>query len=195
MKAFNGGKIMWKKIVVLMIVLVSIPAVWFLKRQTTINEGNTLEGTTAVAQDSMFELVATGDFKLEDVVGKGYPVIINFSATWCGPCQKMKPIYAEANVDYQGKAILKTIDVDDPSMQEIVRAAGVSAIPHQIFFYPDGTTPTKEKSPKLFEYYGVVEMFNRREFSTKVSRTGAMDRKTLDGIIAELNAYPMSEEK
>lgn len=186
---------MWKKIVVLMIVLVSIPAVWFLKRQTTINEGNTLEGTTAVAQDPMFELVATGDFKLEDVVGKGYPVIINFSATWCGPCQKMKPIYAEANVDYQGKAILKTIDVDDESMREIVEAAGVSAIPHQIFFYPDGTIPTKEKSPKLFEDYGVDEMFNRRDFSTKVSRTGAMDRKTLDGIIAELNAYPMSEEK
>lgn len=189
------SKIMIKKIVALLVVFASITTVWAIKNFRIESTEVMSSSNGSETKDPMFELVAKGDFKLEDVVGKGYPVIINFSAKWCGPCQKMKPIYAEANVDYQGKAILKTIDVDDPSMQEIVRAAGVSAIPHQIFFYPDGTTPTKEKSPKLFEDYGVVEKFNRRDFSSKVSRTGPMDRKTLDGIIAELNAYPMSEEK
>lgn len=178
-------KMVMKKIIALIIVFASITAVWAIKNSTSQAAPTT---EAPAAQDPMFELVATGDFKLEDVVGKGYPVIINFSATWCGPCQKMKPIYAEANKDYQGKAILKTIDVDDESMKEIVAAAGVAAIPHQIFFYPDGTIPTKEASPKLFNELGLNEKFNKRTFSNQISRTGAMDRKTLDEIISELNA-------
>lgn len=183
-----GRKIMIKKIVALLIVFTSITTVWAIKNSTSEPKETVSSSKSSETNDPMFELVATGDFKLDDVVGKGYPVIINFSATWCGPCQKMKPIYAEANKDYQGKAILKTIDVDDDSMKEIVAAAGVAAIPHQIFFYPDGTTPTKEASPKLFNELGLNEKFNKRTFSNQISRTGAMDRKTLDEIISELNA-------
>ena len=185
-----GRKIMIKKIVALLIVFTSITTVWAIKNSTSEPKEPASSSKSSETNDPMFELVATGDFKLEDVVGKGYPVIINFSATWCGPCQRMKPMYKEANKAYNGKAILKTIDVDDKSMKEIVAEAGVTGIPHQIFFYPDGTTPTLEKSPKLFNEFGVNEKFNKRTFSTQVSRTGAMDRETLDGIIKELTTPP-----
>lgn len=187
-------KIIMKKIIALIIVFASITTVWAVKNASTQSQEGPKPVNPAV-NDPMFELVATGDFKLDDVVGKGYPVIVNFSATWCGPCKKMKPIFKEANEDYKGKAILKTIDVDDASMKEIVAAAGVTAIPHQIFFYPDGTTPSKEKSPKLFNELGVREKFNKRTFSSQVSRTGAMDRDTIDEIIKELKANNTSATK
>ena len=174
-----------KKIIALIIVFASITPVWAIKNSTSQTAPTT---EASAAQDPMFELVATGDFKLEDVVGKGYPVIINFSATWCGPCRMLKPIFKEANEDYKGKAILKTIDVDDESMRDIVRAAGVSAIPHQIFYYPDGSMPTADKSPKLFEDYGLRERVNKRTGDPIIARSGYMTRDMIDGIIKELSS-------
>lgn len=176
-----------KKLVILVGALMSLTAVVSAKVPSAgprpVNQA---------AQDPLFELVATGDFKLEDVVGKGYPVIINFSATWCGPCRMLKPIFKEANEDYKGKAILKTIDVGDESMKDIVIAAGVRAIPHQIFFYPDGTIPTEKTSPKLFERFGLREGVNRKTGEVVACRTGFMNRDVIDGIIKELSSKKAS---
>lgn len=187
-------KIIMKKIIALIIVFVSITTVWAVKNSSEASSATGPRPANPALQNPMFDLEATGEFKLEDVVGKGYPVIINFSATWCGPCKRMKPIYKEANKKYKGKAILKTIDVDDPTMKEIVAVAGVSAIPHQIFFYPDGTIPTPERSPALFEKYGVKSVMNRRTFSTNVQRVGAMDKEIIDGIVKELSKPAPKEE-
>lgn len=180
-----------KKIIPLFIVFVSISMTLLAKGPATSAGPRPANPAT---QDSLFEFVATGDFKLEDVVGKGYPVIINFSAKWCGPCQKMKPHYNQANEDYRGKAILKTIDVDDPSMQEIVRAAGVSAVPQQILFYADGSIPSPERSAVLFEKYGVEIKKCRRSGRLIAVKTGAINREMIDEIIKELSTPVVGEK-
>ncbi len=194
-------KLLMKKIIALIIVIASVSTVWAVKQNygpkpvkaaasTVSNSQNGPRPANPNKANPLFDLVATGDFKLEDALNKGYPVIINFSATWCGPCQRMKPIFKEANKDYAGKAILKTIDVDDPTMKELVANAGVSAIPHQIFFFPDGSMPTPETCPELFEKFSAKEIMIRRTFSKQTCRTGGMDRETIDGIIKALQKGP-----
>ncbi|XP_035707253.1 monothiol glutaredoxin-4 isoform X2 [Folsomia candida] len=57
-------------------------------------------------------------------------VIVDFTAKWCGPCQKIAPIYEELSNKYRNSIFLK-VDVDDT--QEIAMANNVSAMPTFIF--------------------------------------------------------------
>jgi len=74
-------------------------------------------------QDDMFqtELSAAG-VKL---------VIVDFFATWCGPCQRISPVFEELSRKYP-KAIFVKVDVD--KCQETAAANGVTAMPTFIFF-------------------------------------------------------------
>jgi thioredoxin 1 len=57
------------------------------------------------------------------------PVIVDFTATWCGPCQKLKPILHE--LESEGKVKVVMVDVDQhPGVAE---AFGVTGIPHLVF--------------------------------------------------------------
>jgi thioredoxin 1 len=40
-------------------------------------------------------------------------VLVDFNAKWCGPCKKMSPFLDELSKEYQDKAIVKKIDVDE----------------------------------------------------------------------------------
>ena len=39
-------------------------------------------------------------------------IVMDFTATWCGPCRMQKPILEELEADYEGKVDFKMIDVD-----------------------------------------------------------------------------------
>ena len=54
------------------------------------------------------------------------PVIVDFTATWCGPCQKLKPILHE--MEKEGLVNLVMVDTDEHP--EIARGFGVNGIPH-----------------------------------------------------------------
>jgi len=40
------------------------------------------------------------------------PVLVDFTATWCPPCKEMEPIVAQLAVDYEGRAVVGKLDVD-----------------------------------------------------------------------------------
>ena len=54
------------------------------------------------------------DDRFEEVVLKSeLPVMVDFGATWCGPCKKVEPIIEELAEDYAGKVIAVKCDVEE----------------------------------------------------------------------------------
>lgn len=55
------------------------------------------------------------------------PAIIDFNATWCGPCKRIAPILEELAAEYEGKIVIYKVDVD--KCGDIARAFDISSIP------------------------------------------------------------------
>lgn len=60
------------------------------------------------------------------------PVLVDFFATWCGPCKKQHPIVDELAVEYSGKARIAKMNVDDGPNKST--EFGISSIPALLVF-------------------------------------------------------------
>jgi thioredoxin 1 len=54
------------------------------------------------------------DFKVE-VLDSALPVLVDFTATWCGPCKMLDPIVKQLAADWEGKVKVVKLDVDQNS--------------------------------------------------------------------------------
>ena len=70
-----------------------------------------------------------------DYTGK-IPVIIDFYATWCGPCQALAPMLKRLADEYEGRVKVLKVDVD--KNQELAMAARIMSIPTLFFITKDG---------------------------------------------------------
>ena len=67
----------------------------------------------------------------EEVMGKGMPVVIDFWATWCGPCRMVSPIIDELAEEYADRVNIGKCDVD--SSDDVVAIYRVRNIPTLVF--------------------------------------------------------------
>ena len=67
----------------------------------------------------------------ESVTNPGKPLLIDFWATWCGPCRMMSPIVDELAAEFEGKVVIGKCDVEQND--DITMKYGVRNIPTIIF--------------------------------------------------------------
>ena len=80
----------------------------------------------------MSEIVITSDNFDEVVMQANRPVMVDFWATWCGPCRMLAPVIEELADEYDGKIVVGKIDVDE--CPELAAEFGVSSIPMVALF-------------------------------------------------------------
>lgn len=72
-----------------------------------------------------------GNFKT-DVLDSGKVTVVDLWAEWCGPCRMMSPIIEELSAEYEGKAVIGKLNVDDN--QNVPMNYGVRGIPTFLIF-------------------------------------------------------------
>ena len=75
------------------------------------------------------------DSNINDVISKNKTVLIDFWAEWCGPCRMIGPLIEELANEYEGKAIIGKLDVDNNQKSSV--KYGVRSIP-TILTFKDG---------------------------------------------------------
>ena len=103
----------------------------------------------------MAEIVITEKNFEEEVIKSDIPVLLDFWASWCGPCMMLSPIVAEIAEEYAGKVKVGKINVDEE--MNLAGAFRVSSIPTLVVF-KDGKPVTgtvgycpKEEIIKMLE--------------------------------------------
>jgi len=68
----------------------------------------------------------------ELVLNSDKPVLVDFWATWCGPCRMVAPIIDELSAEFDGRAIIGKVDVD--ANQDFPSKFGIRNIPTVLIF-------------------------------------------------------------
>jgi thioredoxin 1 len=173
------------KIVLPIILVLIVGGIWFVK--------NNIEGKGSLfspAADSTYEpnatpnpdlLLEATEVDLEQLKSYGLPIIIDFGADSCIPCKEMAPVLKKLNEEWQGKIIVKFVDVW--KYPEAVGDFPIQLIPTQFFFDAEGR-PFVPDDP---EGMG-MQMFLLRETNEHVytAHQGGMTEDQIRSVFEEM---------
>ena len=99
---------------------------------------NNTDGKKAVIEltsDQFSKLVYDLDSEEMNYLGTK-PAIVDFTATWCGPCRSITPILEELAKEYDGQIVVYKVDAD--KCGDVAAAFGISSIPAILYIPLDG---------------------------------------------------------
>ena len=106
----------------------------------------------------MINITTEEEFKTEVLESK-IPVVVDFWATWCGPCQTLSPTIEELDNEYSHKIKFVKIDVDKDNKFAIASKYSVRGVPTLIIF-KDGIE--KSRSVGLHSKDEIIKMLMKR---------------------------------
>lgn len=68
----------------------------------------------------------------KEVLESRVPVLVDFSATWCGPCKMMGPVLEQLSAEYDGKAKVFKVDIDES--MDLAEKYQIMSVPNMVFF-------------------------------------------------------------
>ena len=93
------------------------------------------------------------------------PAIVDFYATWCGPCKTLSPILDQLVKEYDGKIIIYKIDTDKE--RELAAAFGIRSIPSLLFIPESGQPQMAQGALPKQELKKVIDEFLLGKTSAK----------------------------
>ena len=106
----------------------------------------------------------TGEQFEDEVLKNDKPVVVEFYATWCGPCQALAPVVDEIAGQFDGQLDVVKVNIDEE--QDLAERYGIMSIPTLVFF-------------------AAGQEFHRV--------SGAPSRKAFAGLVRELLEAPQSK--
>ena len=89
----------------------------------------------------MHEINLTNQNFEEEVLKSNLPVLVDFFATWCGPCKMLAPVISELAEKYEGKVKIGKVNVDDGN--ELAMRYQIMSIPTLVLFKEGKVVSTK----------------------------------------------------
>ena len=80
----------------------------------------------------MAEIILTSDNFESEVIASEIPVLVDFWATWCGPCKMLGPVISQIAEENEGKVKVGKVNVDEED--ELAAQYGIQSIPTVLLF-------------------------------------------------------------
>lgn len=111
------------------------------------NKAGQQSGVNGTEETAQSEMTATspndegqGEWSKQTTLLGSKPMVIDFFATWCGPCKQLAPIMDEIEQRHKGDVIFQRIDVDQEP--ELAQEFRIESIPTLMFVTPKGEYQT-----------------------------------------------------
>ncbi len=104
----------------------------------------------------MAEVILTKDNFEAEVINSDIPVIVDFWASWCGPCKKLGPIIAQIAEEKEGVVKVCKLNVDDE--MAIASKFNIQSIPTVMLFKGGSVVTTSiglKSKDELIEFFGI----------------------------------------
>ena len=138
--------------------------------------GNDSQATANVEKESDIEITTAGvkpmtgeefdkKFMYEGSV-RERPAVIDFNASWCGPCRQLAPILEKLAEKYAGEVDFYSIDVDENP--EVAAELGIRSIPYMVFAPSEGAPQTLTGLHDEVMLTGIIDQFLLGRINTDV---------------------------
>lgn len=171
------------RVLVPVLILALVGGLWLMKNSQRAAES---ARQMALAKDNPVYLLEDTAVDLPLYQAQGLPIIMDFGAEDCPPCQEMRPALEQAHEDNLGRATIKFFDVW--KRPELTGSYPIAVIPSQVLMHPDGRPyqPSEEVLQKglNFEFYDDI---STKEHALTV-HVGILDAADFELILQDMGA-------